>query len=59
MLQENTQVQGVGLVVSLQVGNPGTGQDLDSPTALPHLQEKKKAKSPGQAGPMAGKCTAC
>lgn len=33
------EVLGVGLVGSLNVGNPGTGQDLHTPATLPHLQK--------------------
>lgn len=33
------EVLGVGLVGSLDVGNPRAGQDLHAPATLPHLQE--------------------
>lgn len=40
-----SEVLGVGLVGSLNVGNPRAGQDLHAPTTLPHLQKTQSHSS--------------
>lgn len=40
-----SEVLSVGLVGSLNVGNPRAGQDLHTPTTLPHLQKTQSHSS--------------